>query len=456
MPATLNPLRPIPGAPRPYHFPEFSRHRLSNGLTVWTVPLASAAMVNVHLLVDAGASAEEESLGGIAALTAHLLVTGTQRLDGSAFAEATERLGIEVSSESSWDSARAAFQSLPQYTEQGIALLAEMVREPRLDAGEFDRLRSERLADILQARADPGRLADEMFLRHVFDATTPYRRLSAGTPETVGALTLEDVRTFHARHWGSAAAHLIVAGPIQPEAVLQAAERHLGDWAGGGAGHRTFEPRAGGDRRVVLVDRPGSVQSELRVGHLGIARRSERYFPAMVLGALLGGVFGSRLNLRLREELGYTYGARAAFDPRRAAGPFSAGTAVQTDVTADAIREMVAQLTLIREAEPAESELREVRDYLVGVFPLRFETTGGVAMAMEPLAVHELPDDYWLTYRLNLEAVGPGEVLSAAHDLIRPDQLLVLAVGDADKVRAEIEAVGLGPLQVAQADLTPR
>jgi zinc protease len=156
--------------------------------------------------------------------------------------------------------------------------------------------------------------------------------------------------------------------------------------------------------------------------------------------------------MRLREELGYTYGARASFDPRRAVGPFTAGTAVQTEVTADAIREMVEQLAKVREAAPEDSELHEVRDYLVGVFPLRFETTGGVAMAIEPVAVYDLPDDYWQTYRQSLEAVGPQDVLSAARDLLHPDQLLILVVGDAAKVQAEIETAGLGPMQVAQAD----
>jgi zinc protease len=167
-----------------------------------------------------------------------------------------------------------------------------------------------------------------------------------------------------------------------------------------------------------------------------------------VLGAMLGGVFGSRLNLRLREELGYTYGARAGFDPRRAVGPFSAAAAVQTEVTADAMHEMLAQLDRIREAAPELAELREVRDFLVGVFPLRFETTGGVAMAMEPLAVYGLPDDYWQTYRANLEAVGPDEVLTAARDLVHTDQLLMLTVGDAARIRGEVEAAGFGPVEV--------
>jgi predicted Zn-dependent peptidase len=452
MTATVNPQRPTAGAPRPYRFPDFVRSRLPNGMTVWVVPVPSAAVVNVHLLVDAGAAAEDEAHAGVAALTAQLLVTGTRRLDASAFAEATERLGIEVSSESSWDSARAAFQALPEHTEPGLALLSEMVREPRLDDGEFDRLKAERLADILQARADPGRLADEMFLRHVFDASTPYRRLSAGTPESVEALTLTDVRSHHATHWGPGTANLIVAGPVEADEVVAAAERHLSDWAGAGPGHRTFESKAGGSRRVVVIDRPGSVQSELRVGQLGINRGSELYFPALVLGALLGGTFGARLNKRLREELGYTYGARAGFDPRRAVGPFSANAAVQTEVTADALREMVEILTRVRDAAPDEQELAEVRDFLVGVFPLRFETTGGVAVAIEPLAVYGLPDDYWQTYRQHLEAVGTDDVLDAARRLLQPDQFLMVAVGDASQIKTELESVALGPLTVSEPD----
>jgi zinc protease len=450
MTTATNPQRPTPGAPRPYHFPAFDRRPLANGLTVWMVPLPGATMANVHLLVDAGAATEDEPHGGVAALTAQLLVTGTRRLDASAFAEATERLGIEVSSESSWDSARAAFQSLPQHLERGIALLAEMAREPRFDPAEFERLKAERLADILQSRADAGRLADEMFLRHAFDTGTPYRRPSAGMPETVTTLALDDVRSFHAAHWMPGDSHLVVAGAIEPEAVMRAAEQSLGDWGGQSPGHRTLTPAAGGARRVVIVDRPDSVQSELRVGHLGIDRYHPRYFSALVLGAMLGGVFGSRLNMRLREELGYTYGARAAFDARRATGPFSAAAAVQTEVTTDAIREMIGQLTRIREAAPDEAELRDVRDYLVGVFPLRFETSGGVAMAIEPLAIYGLPDDYWQTYRGSLEAVGTADVLAAARELIDPDQLLILAVGDAAQIRDEVAAAEFGPLEVVQ------
>jgi zinc protease len=441
-------LRPPAGAPRAYHFPSFERHRLANGLTVWLVPVEGRAMVSASLLIDAGAAAEHEQRAGIAALTARLLVTGTRRLDAAAFAEATERLGIEVSSDSSWDSARAAFSAVSGHLPEGLELLAEMIRSPRLDEGEFERLRAERLNDILQARADPGRLADEMFLREVYAPDIPYGRPSGGTPETVAALTIDDARSFHATAWAPASAHLVLAGGIERDAALRAAEAAFGDWRGEGTGSRPVVPDARDGRRVVLVDRPESVQSELRIGHVGIDRYHPRYFPALVMSALLGGVFGSRLNRRLREELGYTYGARAGFDPRRSAGPFTASAAVQTEVTLPSINETLAQLDRIREEPPGDDELREVRDFLVGVFPLRFETTAGIASAIEPIAVYGLPDDWWQTYRAHIEAVGTTAAHQAAVDLIQPSRLVILVTGDAQRLRGELESAELGPVEL--------
>jgi zinc protease len=451
MTRTLNPMRPAPGVPRPYHFPAFSQRQLSNGLTLWTIPVAGSSLVNVHLLVDAGAAAEDEPHGGIAALTAQLLVTGTQRLDASAFAEATERLGIEVSSESSWDSARGAFQSLPQHLDAGLALLAEMIREPRFDAGEFERLKAERLADILQARAEPGRLADEVFLQHAYTADTPYRRLSAGSPETVGAITRDDVVAYHESHYRPGLGHLIIAGSFDDDAVAASVDRHLASWEGVGPGHRAIVPRPAGPRRVVIVDRPGSVQSELRVGHIGIDRYDPRYFPAIIMSTVMGGMFGSRLNRRLREELGYTYGARSGFDTRRAAGVFTSAAAVQTDVTAPAIGELVGLLEAARTAPFDDKELTEARNFQIGIFPLRFESTGGIAAAIEPIAVYGLAEDFWQTYRDRIEAVTAADARQAAVELIRPEELLIVAVGDASKIRDDVAALGIAPVEVEPA-----
>jgi predicted Zn-dependent peptidase len=451
MTRTLNPMRPTPGLPRPYRFPSFSRRTLASGLNLWTIPVGGSTLVNVHLLLDGGAAAEDEARGGVAALTAQLLVTGTRRLDASAFAEATERLGIEVSSESSWDSARAAFQSLPRHLDEGLGLLAEMIREPRFDEGEFERLKAERLADILQSRSDPGRLADETFLMHAYAADTPYRRLSAGSPETVDTLSRDDVVGFHEKHYRPGLAHLVVAGSFDEEAVAASVERHLASWDGVGPGHRTIVPHAGGPRRIVIVDRPESVQSELRAGHIGIDRYDPRYFPAIIMSTVLGGMSGARLNHRLREELGYTYGARSGFDARRSAGVFTAATAVQTDVTAPAIGELVGLLEAARTAPFDDAEVAEARDYQVGIFPLRFESTGGIAAAIEPIAIYGLDEDFWQTYRDKVEVVTSAEAHNAAIELIRPDELLILAVGDAKVIRGDVEALGIASVEVVPA-----
>ena len=449
---TQTAVRPVPGAPRAYHFPPFERHALDNGLTVWLVPLPGRALVSVHLLLDGGAAAEAESKAGIAALTAQLLVTGTRRLDATAFAEATERLGLEIGSESSWDSARASFGALTEQLEPALALLAEMILEPRLEEREFDRLKGERLADIMQARADPGRLADEMFLRSLYADGVPYRRPAAGGPETVGALTLDDARAHHATHYAPGSGHLIIAGAIRPDAAMKAASDQLGTWRGRGPGHRELDPTPAGGRRVLIVDRPGSVQSELRVGQVGIDRHDPRFFKALVMSTILGGMFWSRLNRRLREELGYTYGARAGFDPRRSAGPFLASAAVQTEVTAAALRELLRLLDQLREAPPEARELREAKDFMVGIFPLRFETTGGLASAIEPLAVYGLPDDYWQTYRGHIEAVSADDVQGAAAELIQPNQLVILLSGDAARLQKELGEAKFGPVEAVSPD----
>jgi len=168
--------------------------------------------------------------------------------------------------------------------------------------------------------------------------------------------------------------------------------------------------------------------------------------------ALVGGVFGSRLNLKLREELGYTYGAHTALDTRRFAGPFTARTAVHTDVTVPALSEVLAQLELLRDEPAGEKELREVQNFLIGVFPLRFESTGGVAAAIEPLAVYGLDDDYWQTYRANLDAVTPDAVENVARELLRLDEMLCLVVGDASQVEDGLRAAGFGPMEVVSPD----
>jgi zinc protease len=210
------------------------------------------------------------------------------------------------------------------------------------------------------------------------------------------------------------------------------------------------------DRPIVrLYHHPGSVQTELRIGHVGLPRRVSDFHAVQVMGAILGGLFNSRLQMKLREEKGYTYGVGAGFDMRRGAGPFSVRTAVQTAATVPAIADSLAELRRIRETEVAVAELAAARDYLVGVFPLRFETPGAVVAALAGLFVNELPDDELARYRREVEAVTIEGIQRAAQDHIHPDRLAIVAVGDAEAVEAELRSAGFGELEVIREEVPP-
>jgi predicted Zn-dependent peptidase len=206
------------------------------------------------------------------------------------------------------------------------------------------------------------------------------------------------------------------------------------------------------DRIVRVVQRPGAVQSEIRIGHRGVPRRIPDFHAIAVMSAILGGLFNSRLNMNLREEKGYTYGAGAGFDMRRGAGPFSARAAVNTEVTVPAVAEFLVELARMRDEEVTEAELRAARDFLVGVFPLRFETAGAVVAALSGLVVHELGVDELLRYRSAIEAVTVADVAAAARAHLLLDEAAIVVVGDADQFGEALEAVGVGPLVVEREE----
>jgi zinc protease len=237
--------------------------------------------------------------------------------------------------------------------------------------------------------------------------------------------------------------------------ALEQAAAVLGSWSTGGkpaAPAVDVASTAGTGRHVVLVDKPGAPQSEVRIGHLGVPRRIGDFHAVSVLNTLFGGLFGSRLNRLLREERGYTYGVHSAFDMRRAAGPFAVRCAVHTEVTVPAVQAIDAEMRRVREAPVTAEELQLARDYLVGVFPLRFETAAQVAGAIAGLVVFGLPDDELDRYRDAIAAVTAVDVQAAAVAHIRPDEAAIVIVGDAARVEDDLRAAGLGEVTVIRDD----
>jgi zinc protease len=452
--------RPSPGLPRSYQFPPFERAILPSGMQVLWVDVPGRPLVSANLIVLQGASDEPPLLGGVTILAARALTEGTERYPGLELIEASERLGATLHAEASWDAFSASVDVAAPRLRAALDLLAELVIHPTFPEEDVARLREERLNDLLQARAEPRRRVERVFAASIYTPASPYSRPAAGDEDTVGRLDRDQVVGIHRNLLNPARTALVVGGDLSGldlPAMAGEAFAELDTLAGGGARSASVVApvvESSIDRPIVrLYDRPGSVQSEVRIGHVGLARSIPDFHAVQVMAAILGGLFNSRLQMNLREEKGYTYGAGAGFEMRRGAGPFAVRTAVHTAVTVPAITESLGELRRIRDSRVTDAELEAARDFLVGVFPLRFETPGAVVAALGGLFVQSLPDDELTRYRPLIEAVTTESVQTAARDHIDPDRLAIVIVGDADAIAHDLEAAAFGDLEIVRDDV---
>ena len=444
--------RPVPGVPRGYEFPPFERVRLSNGVEVRTVHLPGRPLVSAAVVVRRGVADEPADLAGVSSLAARALAEGTERYDAIALVEAAERLGAELHAAAGWDATTAGVEVPGSRLGPALELLAEMVLRPTFPVAEVERLRDQRLNEILQAYADPRRRAEIAFDEAIYTGDSPYRRMLGGSRGTVTRLDRDALCAQHGSWLDPERTTIIVGGDLFGIDVRGLLEPLFGGIPSGqGAAPGAVVAASAVDRRIVrLHDRPGSVQTEVRIGHVGLPRLIPDFHAVSLMSAILGGLFSSRLNMRLREEKGYTYGAHAGFDLRREAGPFGARAAVETDVTVPAIEDTLAELERMRETDVTDAELRAAKDYLIGVFPLRFETPGPVVSALAGLAIQGLPDDELARYRPGIEAVSAADVRRAAVEHLHLDRTAIVLVGDADAIGVGVEAAGFGDVEIVR------
>jgi zinc protease len=444
---TLIATKPESAPPRHWRFPAFERRRLDSGLHLVLCHLPGRPLAAARLVLEAGGVDEPAGRGGIATLAGRALTEGTESLDAVGLAVAMEGLGAEIRAETAWDTTQVRLDVPAGRLEAALALLADVVRRPAFRAGEVDRLRDERLDQIAQERMDPANLAARAFQRSVFVPDAAYGRALQGDEASVGGLDRDAIASFYFSRVEADAATLIVAGDLSGIDVAAAAESAFGSWPATASAPKApvvDEQKAG--RRIVLVDRPGSVQSALAIGHAGPPRRTPDYVAAGTMSMVLGGVFGSRLNMKLREEKGYTYGAFAGFDFRRHGGVFVARSAVRTEDTAAAVADAMGEISRTHASGIPESELASVREYRVGIYPIAYERPAAVAAGLADLVVHGLPDGWFDQMRRELTGVTAEDVSLAAARHLRPDDMAVVVVGDAAKVRDGLEATGLGPV----------
>jgi predicted Zn-dependent peptidase len=445
---------PAPGPAPALSLPAVQDAQLSNGLRVRLIEMHDVPIVKVALVVAAGASDDPAGKFGLASLTAAMLDEGAGNRSALELAEEVAYLGATLSTSSSFDASTITVGVPVARLEPTLALMADVALRPTFPAADLERLRTEILTGMLQAKDNPAAVASLAFPRLLFGTAHRYGTSEIGTPETVKAFTVDDLRAFHKTHYRPDTAQLLVVGDVTKATVIPMLERAFAGWtASGPTPTRAALPAAPqpGSRRIVLVDKPGAAQSQIRIGWIGVPRATPDYFPLTVANTLFGGSFTSRLNTNLRETHGYAYGASSQFVMRRHAGPFVAAAGVQTDKTAEAVREFFNEFDAIRKPIPDDEFGKAQRNVALG-FPGEFETTGDLIARLQSQVVLGLPEDVYSTYVQNTMAVTAAQASKVMTQHIQPSKFLVVVVGDRQAIEAPLRALNLGPVSVLSVD----
>jgi zinc protease len=433
---------PSPGDPRPYHFPRVTRRTLDNGLKLLVAENHNAPLVSMRTIARSGADQDSADLAGLSSLTADLLDEGAGSRDGIRLAEDAGLLGASIGTGADWDASYISADVLSRNLDPTIELFADVNRRPLFPAESLERVRTERLMEILQQRNEPSSIAGKRFANLLYGSGA-YGNSLSGNAESIGRITLDDVRRCYEASYIPNNAAVVVSGDVDTAAVLERLTAAFEGWEARPAPVRKdVAPKAFSENRIYLIDRPAAVQSEIRIGHLGVHRGTEDYFPLSIMNALLGGVFNSRINLNLRERHGYTYGARSTFAFRKQAGPFVVSAPVRNEVTRESVNEMLAELRRIRSGDVEARELDDTKNYLIGVFPAMVQTAGDVAGRLLDMELYDLPQDYFDRYRENIAAVGKDDVERVAKKYIDPDHMIIVIVGNAAQIREPLGELG--------------
>jgi predicted Zn-dependent peptidase len=439
---------PDVGPPPPFRFARIHKDRLSNRLSLWSAEHRSLPVVTFILVLPVGSSADFEGFEGLAAVTADMMDEGTGNLSAIDVNAAFARLGAHLDTDVSADATVFSVTVLAKFSRDALSLLGDCVIRPRLDAADFERIRELRLTRLVQIRDMPSAIADRAFMQVVY-GTHPYAHMALGTEESLRQLTIDTVKSFHSRLYRASNATLIASGDIAAADLAQMASDLFAGWSDTLADipedAAVVPPPAVPVHRLVLVDKPGSAQSEIRIGEVGLARSTPDYHALVVLNMILGGQFVSRLNMKLRQEKGLTYGARTAFDFRRGRGPFILQTSVQSDGTGEAIQASLSEIHAIRtDRPPTPDEVMVAKAALTRGYARNFETAEQMARAMAQLVLYGLPDDYFDTFTSKINEVTVDYTRQVAATHLDPDRLATAIVSDSSIVIPQLAAAGLG------------
>jgi zinc protease len=416
---------------------------LTNGLRVALLEDHELPTFSLYLIIGGGGLADPQDKRGLAMVAAALLREGTKRRSSRELAEQLATLGANLSAGASPSSGESSVSvsGLTESIDATLDLAAEVVRHPTFPPAEVEKFKTRFLSQLQQQRSLPGFQAQEQFMRAVYGE---HPGSYVVPPESVlKALTSADLTNYHRTYYRPNNVTLIAYGDVTLKDLTKKLERVFGDWPKGDAPERKLPELTGpGRTRVFLVDRPGSVQTSLWLGGLGIERDSEDYFAVLVMNHILGGGPASRLFLNLREDKGYTYGVSSGFSGSSFPGVMVASTDVRTAVTEGALHELSAELRrIIAEPVPA-SELKNAKRALIGRFALSLDSPQALISNLATQKIYGLPRDYWDTYPQRVEAITPADVQRVARRYYGSERLQIIAVGDGASVREALAKYG--------------
>ncbi|MEU9076424.1 pitrilysin family protein [Kitasatospora sp. NPDC004745] len=447
--------QPRPGTPSPWAFPAPERASLGNGITVLHCHRPGQQLVAVEVLLDVPLAAEPEGLDGVAAILARALNEGTDTLSAEEFAAELERAGATLDAHADHPCIRVSLEVPASRLQRGLSLLADALRAPALPEDEIERLVANRLDEIVHEQANPARRAAKALYAELFDAADRLSRPRSGTADTVKSIDRAAVKAFYDAHVRPATSTVVVVGDLTGTDLPALLESTLGTWTGSAAEASVHAPVTGDDHgRVVIVDRPGSVQTQLLIGRIG-PDRHDPVWAAQILGTYcLGGTLTSRLDRVLREEKGYTYGVRSFAQPLRSAADGSGRSllaisgSVDTASTAPALEDTWKILRLLAAEGLTDAERDEAVQFLVGVAPLKYETAGSVAGTLADQVEQHLADDYQAEVYRQLAELPTAAATEAVVAAFPPDRLVTVLVGDAAAIAEDVRALGIGEVTV--------
>ena len=444
--------RPRSGPPAAYRAPVPQILELSNGLTIWVLPQHDLPTVALTVAIPGGGSLQQPAQAGLAQLAVSMLEEGTTTRSAAQIALAAEAMGTSLSASCGWDGGFVAFRCLKAYLEPSLDLAIDILRNPSYPEPEWNRIHGQTLAALQSERDSAESRAYRGLLVALYRGDHPYRYPLDGIESIVAGLTRPQAIEFHGRHLGSRGAAVVVAGDVDPETIARTLEKRLADWTG----PPRDRPRIPADdlpsvRRILLLHRPGAAQAVLRVGHIGITRDDPDFEPATLVNQILGGQFTSRLNEKLREEKGYTYGVRSHFDCRLGRGPFSITTSVQSDKVALALDDIYNELrTLIGSRPPTQPELDNARRALVEGQTRQFETPAALVNRYAHLFIHSLRPDYFVDFPDRLSRINLDALNATLHRRIHPEAIVAVVVANADDVIEPLKRLEWAELEILQ------